>query len=1129
MNKSKLILLLGPAAGLSLVVLAYLLIIGGDSPRSRRQSASATLPKQSPAESAPAMDLAGGVTLPGGGGISFTIYDEHTGRPTDRFRCQTWQPVPDSENEVYVKSPELTLLLPSGMTATISAEEGQIMAERIRKSQGKPRMGWLRGSATIVIDRGVASDRPPAESRPDDLITIRMERIEFDLELGKMRCPDTVRVTSPDYEIVGAELDLEFNRADNRIQQLRLGRGDHLVLRTAGAGFGGLFGAGRSPASQPASAVASQRAASDPEAEPPPRPSKKKLLRPTGYRCVLRGDVVADQYVGDERIGGLEADEIAITFDMGGGSADPSLSRRPATASAPASQPGGDEQRLLVHWRGPLEMTPADFPARPGPARRRFEAAGQPVLLEQGEGFVRCDRLEYFDETQQAWLYADAGQIEFGRGQGLRATADSVYIDRRRNIIKLLGAVELSSGKHAQSPAPPSSASSAAPALPEPHVSANPSEPGAPGTKLPPRARPGSERSTIRCDQWAELKLSDARDDSPPSAAAQPAASRPAGPDLSRIEWARFAGNVAVAMSGQTLSSDELFVSLRSGPSLEQSLDTADARGNVRLAGNRQSLECARLHARFAIHHDRVYPEFVDAAGDVHIRRGRTRVRGGRVEAVLAPPPEGAESSADLLLRTVDVHERAELRDPDNRVAARGSHIRALFSGAGELAQASVMGRGDQLGMVEASPYVVRGEQIDVDRARQALSVNGPSQASFVSRRGLSGNQHARPQTVTVTAATSLAIDGQANVVLFTGDVHAASQNEQLQADRLTLHLQDVADSPPPPSTAAAPSEDELPPAPRPEEIAAALLPHSFAQIIRAATLMWAFAPSQQDQPRSAEPRTRKEPVRVLAENAIVRTATPQPGQVLPLTEAEIVAPNRLEADLLRRVITTTGQTVLLTTNRRLNMDAEALREAAGSASALIGGGPSQTAMECHDGMTYTLGSDGPGRRDIALFTGEVRFIHRAGRDMLRLEEVLPQLRDDPRSLARLKSRITTLNCERLECEFIADSADSGRPASGRSRPAAPLQLAWIMASRNAYLRDQQGPAIREVIGDTLEFSREAGLVRVRGSEQSQARIYFENAETGQHDQPMVGNELVIDLKTNAVRAGPVRMEFHRP
>ncbi|TWT41275.1 OstA-like protein [Phycisphaerae bacterium RAS1] len=1095
MTKSKLTLLLGSAGGLSLLVIVYLLMVGGGgAPQTRPRGAAATLPNQPAGGKPTAMDVADGVTLPGGGGISFTVYDEHSGRPTDRFRCDTWVPVQDSPNEVYVKNPELTLLLPSGMTATISAEEGQIMAERIQKSQGKPKMGWLRGDASIVIDRGTGADRSAPETRPSDLITIRMDRIEFDLELGRMRCPDSVRVVSVDYEIVGADLDLEFNRADNRVQQLRLDRGDHLVLRTAGTGFGGLFGAGRATATQP---VAATMPAAQAAAAAAPKTAKKRGARPAGYRCVLTGDVVADQYIGEQRVGGLEADEIAITFDMGG-SEDAALRRAPAASApvAPATQASENEQRLVVHWRGPLVMTPADAPARPGPARRRFEAAGRRVSLEQGEGFVLCNRLEYFDETQQAWLYADGGRIEFGRGAALRATADSVYIDRRKNIVKLVGTIELDSA---------------------------PSDSATPRANQP-AGKPRPQGSTIRCEQWAELKLSDAHSES------QPAASRPAGVDLARFDWARFAGNVRVGMSAQTLTSDELHVTLKPGQTFEQSLDVADARGNVRLAGERQSLQCARLHAEFAIHDGRAYPHAIQAAGSVMIRRGRTEVRGGRVEAELGPPVAAEGEVRDFALRTVDIFDRAELRDPENKVAARGSHIRAWFSGASELVRARVSGRDEQLGMVESSPYVVRGEQIDVDRGRQTVLVNGPSSLSFESRRGLSGAEHSKAQTINVAAAQSLSIDGDANLVVFTGDVQARSRSEQLQADRLTLYLQDAVEpaaAPPPASDTQSPSDEDVPPeiTLRPDEIASAVLPSGLAACVRTALALSSFVPPDRAKPPEPAPTQRKEPTRVVAENAIVRTISASSDGAPPQTEAEIYAPNRLEADLLRRIITTAGQTVLLTTNRRLAGDAEAVREAAGAASSLIGGGPSQTAMQCDEGMTYTLGADGPNRRDLVLLSGGVRFVHRAGREMLNIEEVLPQLRGDSKSLAELKSRRTTLNCDRLECEFIAEpAADRGQAPGG-----APLRLAWIMAGGSAYLRDQQGAGVREVIGETLEFSREAGLVRVRGSERSQARIYFENAATGQHDQPMVGNELVIDLKTNAVRAGPLQMEFHRP
>ena len=105
-----------------------------------------------PDETATASDetvQVGPVEIPGGKRPELTRYDKH-GRPTGRFRCETWKPVPDSKNEVFVEQPELTMLLPSGMVAVVSADEGQITADRIEKTGIQPQMGWLRGDARIL-------------------------------------------------------------------------------------------------------------------------------------------------------------------------------------------------------------------------------------------------------------------------------------------------------------------------------------------------------------------------------------------------------------------------------------------------------------------------------------------------------------------------------------------------------------------------------------------------------------------------------------------------------------------------------------------------------------------------------------------------------------------------------------------------------------------------------------------------------------------------------------------------------------------------------------------------------------------------------------------------------------------
>jgi hypothetical protein len=132
------ILLLSTLALFGALFLGYLVVVqdpvldaGGDSPE--------ILPVDR-GRAGEALRLPG-VEVPSGGGVSFTIYHRETGRPVQRFECEEWTPVADAKDEVYVRRPRLTMWLPSGMIATMSADEGQLQVEDLEKVQGRPRAG----------------------------------------------------------------------------------------------------------------------------------------------------------------------------------------------------------------------------------------------------------------------------------------------------------------------------------------------------------------------------------------------------------------------------------------------------------------------------------------------------------------------------------------------------------------------------------------------------------------------------------------------------------------------------------------------------------------------------------------------------------------------------------------------------------------------------------------------------------------------------------------------------------------------------------------------------------------------------------------------------------------------------
>lgn len=1088
------VLIISTLAVLTGLYLGYTFLVGEPTVVEDDTPDTAALPPGLKPQTDPGLSV-GPINVPPGGRFEFTRYDERTGRPTDRIRGQEWRPLEGSKNEIEVRKPELMMLMGSGMIATITADEGRLTVERVHNTQMRPKLGWLRGDTQIVLSR------PPEPGRPADRtaegeerIVIRMPALEFDLELGELKTDEELSVTSPDYEISGRGLHLVWNQADNRVELLRLETGRELVLYGAGifdiqtapaaAAMPPAEGGQATSAAVAAQPVAGGRPAPATPATPatPARGGRRRPPRVHGYELVLAGNVVATQQRGDVKLGGIEAEELRLIFDMGAG-ADLNVGTKRSSASQPASQPAAapasrpareEREKLVVHWTGPLTLGPAAQPPKPGKPRRRLTAIGTPLKLSRGDQSVECAKLEFRDDTQQIWLQAaDGAQVQFGIGNGLTAAASSVYVDRARNVIKLLGDVAFESKK-----------------------------------------RGGGRPLAMYCSQWAELRLAG---DAAPADAAQPA--DPIGVEAGRLRSAAFMGGVRVELGDQTLTSGQLDATFRSGQPgerLESLLESAIATGGAHLQGEDGQLDCGEMRLTFATaDNGELYPTKLDAIGDAVIRQERSEVRGDRVIAELGAPPADPEQRTAFVLRDLSIRGRAELVDPARRIRARGDELAAQFTGVSELAHATVSAATGAPATVQAAPYSIRGRRIEIDPAGQAITVDGYSELRLRTNRSLQGEVRGRSATVKIVSTRKLDINGRENRVRFDGDVVVTSGAERTRADSLTLHLEDLPDA-----SAAAP---------RPPNALDRLGWLGSAALAGKPPQEWA-AVLLREKPRRAVGsvvggRVRKEPVRLVAENAIVESEEYAAGDPQPVVHSSINAA-RFDIDLVRKLIRTEGQTTLFLTNRRLGQEVGGEREALGLPSALITKGPSQTVIQSDGGMVYAVGQSSGQRQDTVLFDGGVAFVHRAGREMVNLEQMLPQLAGDKAALDQLKARNAFMECRRLEVGFSigADESRAGEGVLPRSGP----KLAWLIAQDGVYLRDVEGPGTREVNATRIEFDRANSLVKVFGSDAADARVYYQNRETNRAETPAVGKRFIIDLANNTVRAGEFAGEARR-
>lgn len=530
------------------------------------------------------------VGLSPGEHIEFVVYDERTHRPVRIFRCAKWTPVSDAKDTLDVEQPEVEVLLPSGLVAKIRADGGRIVLNQ-GSSKLDLRRGALDGATRLILSRpdfGSATQPATAREMPDE-ITIDLQRVEFDVDLGFIKSPGAVHAVAEQFELRGEGLELLWNRADNRIEKLTLARGGSLTLMGGGlpAELGGTRPAGASPTT------------SAPGAKPA-RPAGESTI----YQIDLDGPVLARQMRGDQELGRLDAERLKVAFELGSRArAAPSESAAPGPA-APASQPAttrsapsAGAERLVVTWAGPLHLAPDTRSPRAGQRVQRVEAFGAPVVWKSAQILVRGSRLEYDGAAQRLWVDPLAhGSVEIELPGSAVVTTAGVYIDRAADLVKLIGPLRLES------------------------------------LRKPNRT---SQPLTIECTLWATLALA-AGDE---LAQAEPGAS--ALGRFGELEKATFVGEVHVMLSGRALDADRLDTVFRAADgddSLEARLESSEASGAVRLRAGQQRMACDHLALSYSRDADgEIFPRSVQGRGAVSLsdRGGKVSARGRLVHALL--------------------------------------------------------------------------------------------------------------------------------------------------------------------------------------------------------------------------------------------------------------------------------------------------------------------------------------------------------------------------------------------------------------------------------------------------------------------------------------------------------------
>jgi len=442
--KRRLLVLFGSFLLLVLIFTIYSVSTEWSQPRPPESSASPPPSRRRP--------IRPGQTDIGEGDIPVIIDRDNWGRLRAVYWARRW----DKQTETVYKldRPTVQYYGKGGQVAYVWADSGWAHVE---EAAGKInlRKGGLTGNVRIYLDQQPSEPRATElstddldypdkllasiEPRRDELLRIYTDRLEFDNDNLLIQTDQQVTLFSPQMDLYGRGLLIEWNAAPRELRLLRIEQGEMMILKQLPVGEGSIALAPaqkRPPAATgPAAAAtaASTAAATSPLTGPSPAAmpvaEPVEALPANVYRLrFLARERLINVDWGESRIHGAE--ELALQFewdrrwrdlndrrppaanrrlaakpepptDQGGATEQAASSNagRPATTQpSPETSPTTSRQPMYITWSGPLLIEPVGHTDTPSRDKYQLTARGRELQLASPNGTARCREL-FYDHT----------------------------------------------------------------------------------------------------------------------------------------------------------------------------------------------------------------------------------------------------------------------------------------------------------------------------------------------------------------------------------------------------------------------------------------------------------------------------------------------------------------------------------------------------------------------------------------------------------------------------------------------------------------------------------------------------------------------------------------------------------
>ncbi len=787
---------------LSAFILYYIVSDKDVLPPRQRRADSSTRPVEGKASPIPDIGDVAPVL-----GVVYYQYDEDHNLQA-KYTAAKSEKVGD---KLYLTDPKVQLYLRDGEIITIQAQRGIITIE---EAAGKRniRSGLLRDekSVRVTIDRSRDLDpnRPPLEQRPDDAIRIFVdEEVRFDNDMLTIESDGEVRVSSKEADITGQGLRIAWNESPRQLRELRIIRGDRMVIREDQGRFIGKMslpggvepGYGEDRPDEPARDATTKPAESATRPATTTEPSIARAETPTSMPTTASttapasapttvpagpAPIMPDTYVvtfsdnvlvtsGDRKMKG--ADELRLVLEFksprrqerqspdqstrpagetpASKPADRTPASKPADVKAATTQPA---EEMVITWTGPLVIKP--FRNRQKPVSKRFDvtATGKTLTLSDGKSTAVCKSFEFRSPGRGGVLIGTPEEpVELTMEGGERITVPQVRFNSTTGAVNLDGAGKMYL---------PDSASRG-------FLSTRPAE-KADGDDERQELVITWKKNVVASLGRRQVKTSDGIEDE----------------DF--LREAAFVGDVNVRQGKtQNMQADELTVKFHQPTSADEKVNriaSLYAEGNVDMKDTERGeyIKSQTLDIKMSgPDEERLYPRTVVATGNVSALQGKREIK-ARQSMTITFAAQKDEKTGKIEIEPQRLDAAGDVKIIDR------SEEDTVFIDAETLTSdlsAKTATLEGKPATVRQKDNIIRGEKIFFDQAKESANVDGAGSLRFYTDRDFNGNKLDKPKPMDIAWDEEMDHRGKERTAIIIGAVNLKMSGDELKCGKVTI------------------------------------------------------------------------------------------------------------------------------------------------------------------------------------------------------------------------------------------------------------------------------------------------------------------------------------------------------